>query len=100
MKHPFQPFAAALRKLGFRKAWAYRESKHNPAVTQYEKRIDSPSPGRTRGLHVQLWGDGGHRVAHGEHGREITTPTDFRTVAEMRLAIQVESLRPHVAEAS
>lgn len=60
-----------------------------------------------RWLTIQLWGDGLHHVSHmfatcdcprGEGGhpqylRGITRPTDFKTPAEMLIAIQVELLR-------
>jgi hypothetical protein len=91
VRQMFSPFAAALRKLGFRKEWAYRATAGCPAVTQYHKLI----PGTERTVHVQLWGDGRHRASHGVAGHEITKPTDFRTVEQMRTAVAFEEARPH-----
>ena len=53
-----------------------------------------------RKLDVQLWADGGHRVSHWHAGSckdhfgvMDTTPTDFRTLEEMKAAIKREETR-------
>ncbi len=94
MKHPFHLFAAALRKDGFRRESSTRATQGCPAVTFYEKEV-SGTRKTPRTLLLQLWGDGGHRISHRENGREITTPTDFRTVEQMMTAIAFEGARPH-----
>jgi len=91
VKATFRPFAAALRKQGFTLQWAQRRTLGSPAVTQYHKLI----PGTKRTVHVQLWGDGGHRASHAVAGHEITKPTDFRTVGQMLTAVAFEEARPH-----
>lgn len=68
-----------------------------PFTTELSKRVGD------RELHVQLWGDGQHRVSHGTYqklpnGREglsgTTEPTSFSTVTEMLDALAHEWRRP------
>jgi hypothetical protein len=46
-----------------------------------------------RQIDLQLWNDGNHRVSHFLRGRMSTVPTDFKTVEEMKAAIQRELTR-------
>jgi len=84
-----RPFTRALRAQGFE--LEFRDRSGGTTVTQFKRRAG------LRELHVQLWGSGYHRVSHGTHTRyglhECTTPTEFKTVPEMILAIKYEWLR-------
>ena len=75
--------------LGFKRAYQYRATRSAEKIVEYEM-VEGD-----RSLSVQLWGDGGHRVSHTFKGRGITTPTNFRTVSEMRTAINHERTREH-----
>src|SRR6266404_166964 len=44
-------------------------------------------------LHLQLWGDGRHRVSMEWRGRQATPPTDFQSVTQMHSAIAYEKTR-------
>jgi hypothetical protein len=90
-----RPFTRELRKAGF--IFEFRDRSGGAEVTEFSKRQGD------RKLRVQLWKDGAHRVSHstitkldggleGENG--TTIPTDFRTVPEMLLAIELEWVRP------
>ena len=85
-----RPFTTELRKQGFE--LAFRDRGGGTTCTQFVKRQGD------RELHVQLWAHGLCRVSHGTHGplglRQTTEPTEFETVGEMRLAIQLEWIRP------
>jgi hypothetical protein len=87
-----RPYARVLREQGFKCDYVYSGSQHNHSVRCFEKTESA------RQLTVQLWGDGKHRVSHaavGKHGpHSTTTPTSFFTVAEMKLAILYEWVRP------
>lgn len=85
------PFARALFACGFVRDGAERDPLY------YKRRIGD------RTLSVQLWKDGLYRVSHGVHRDlpgtmlegccETTTPTVFRTVAQMHAAILTEIAR-------
>jgi hypothetical protein len=89
-----RPFTDALRKLGFTEV--YRSSAGGQRIIIFEKQImdlnDPIAPNR-RIVEVQLWGDTYHRACHRIQGCSDTTPTDFRTVDEMAIAVQHESSR-------
>ena len=89
----FPDHCRALRRLGFKRTDLCR-SKVNGRLATYEMTHAD------RKLKVQLWEDGGHRVSHALKGREVTTPTNFRTVEEMGTAINREWTREHRSDLS
>lgn len=74
-------WAAILRWSGFKKTY------EGGGCRCYEKGVG------LRTLTVQFWRDGSHRVTHSHHGCSDTTPTDFKTEAEMFSAIKFETER-------
>jgi hypothetical protein len=94
---PFQTFAPELRKLGFRKEWSHRIG--GVRVDGWEKpNIQEPELETWRTLKLQIWADGAHRVSHAIGSHETTRPTDFRTIEEMRGAVEWETARRDAAE--
>lgn len=81
---PLQPFFTELRRMGFKRS--YPNDRDCLIYTRME-------PDGIRKLDLQLWRDGAHRVTHWIGGRETTVPTDFKTLGEMRAAIEDERRR-------
>jgi hypothetical protein len=86
IESPFAAFAPILRRLGFRKTW---ESVAGGMSLREWKR-DEPD-GRV--LVLQLWESGRHRISHDWCGCSDTTPTGFKTEAELHTAIEHERAR-------
>lgn len=73
---------AELHAQGFKRDYHSRGG--GAEIIIYTKRVGD------RALELQLWDDGNHRVSHFLGGRMSTHPSDFRNVAEMKVAIQHE----------
>jgi hypothetical protein len=94
MVDTLRPFTRELRKQGF--GFRFRDRSGGTTVTEFSHHRGD------RGLRVQLWGTGKHRVSHGTYHRingidclhETTPPTDFETLPEMLAAIELEWRRP------
>jgi hypothetical protein len=74
-----------LHRQGFKRD--YRDRSGGLETIQYVKHVGD------RSLELQFWEDGHHRVSHFLGGRMSTLPSQFRSLAEMKLAIQHELTR-------
>lgn len=77
------PFARELARVGFERE---RHKGCDPLIYEWDI-------GNGRRVDVQLWKDGNHRVSHSIQGCWATSPTSFKTIAQMHEAIGREAQR-------